>query len=62
MATPTTKALIAHLLRRTGFGPFPGQVKALVPLGIDGAIDHFLAALPVLDGAPPDLSDDSSWA
>ncbi|MGI8533269.1 MAG: DUF1800 family protein [Candidatus Limnocylindrales bacterium] len=62
MATPTTKALIAHLLRRTGFGPFPGQVKALVPLGIDGAIDHVLAALPVPDGAPPDLSDDSSWA
>jgi uncharacterized protein (DUF1800 family) len=60
--TPSDHALIAHLLRRTSFGPFPGQVAALVPYGIAGAIDRVLAARPLAVGTPPDLSDDSSDA
>lgn len=60
--TPSTRTLIAHLLRRTGFGPFLGQVAALVPQGIDGAIESVLAAAPLAVGTPPDLTDDSSWA
>jgi uncharacterized protein (DUF1800 family) len=62
MATPSTGALIAHLLRRTSFGPFPGQVAALAPQGIGAAIETVLAkpALPL--GTLPDISDDSSDA
>jgi uncharacterized protein (DUF1800 family) len=59
MATPSTEALVAHLLRRTSFGPFPGQVKTLARRGIQGAIDHVLAAPAVPVGTPPDISDDS---
>ena len=62
MATPSTSALVAHLLRRTSFGPFPGQVAALVPYGIDGAIDRVLSAAEIPVGTPPDTSDDSSDA
>ncbi|HZP31602.1 MAG TPA: DUF1800 family protein [Acidimicrobiia bacterium] len=58
------RAALAHLLRRTGFGPFPGQVEALNPGGLAAALDGVLAATPpplpadpVLDGsggiAPP---------
>lgn len=39
-------ALIAHLLRRTSFGPFPGQVEALLPGGIAAAIELVLSASP----------------
>ncbi len=48
-----TPGAIAHLLRRTSFGPLPGQVEALVPLGVRGAIEHVLAA-PPLPEPPPD--------
>ncbi len=41
------EAAIAHLLRRTSFGPFPGQVAALAPGGINAAINTVLAAPPV---------------
>jgi uncharacterized protein (DUF1800 family) len=61
MATVTTQAKVAHLLRRTTFGPFPGQVEALSKLGVAGAVSKVLAgkALPV---SAPDTSDDSSDA
>ena len=39
-----TRARIAHLLRRTGFGPHPGQVEALAAAGVAGALDAVLAA------------------
>jgi uncharacterized protein (DUF1800 family) len=39
--------LIAHLLRRTSFGPLPGQVAALSSGGISAAIDKVLAAPPI---------------
>jgi uncharacterized protein (DUF1800 family) len=42
----TDSALIAHLLRRTSFGPLPGQVEALVPGGLSAAIEAVLAAQP----------------
>jgi uncharacterized protein (DUF1800 family) len=51
------RALIAHLLRRTSFGPLPGQVDALLPAGVPAAVESVLAAtppplepLPVLEG------------
>ena len=46
---------LAHLLRRTAFGPFPGQVDALVPGGTAAA----LAA----DGTSPpsDLNGDADY-
>ena len=41
-ARPTQKALIAHVLRRTTFGPFPGQVELnpVLPLLIKPAADR----------------------
>ena len=42
-----TRARIAHLLRRTSFGPHPGQVEALVSGGVKGALDAVLAAAPL---------------
>ncbi len=57
---PSPEALIAHILRRTTFGPFPGQVKALVPGGVDAAISKILAA-PALKTTPaPAIVDDGS--
>lgn len=61
-AAVSTKALVAHLLRRTSFGPFPGQVAELARGGIDAAIERVLAAGPLPIGSPPDISDDSSDA
>ncbi|MGE0879921.1 MAG: DUF1800 family protein [Acidimicrobiia bacterium] len=40
------RALIAHILRRTSFGPLPGQVDRLAALGVDGVLDNVLAAVP----------------
>lgn len=59
MATVSDHAKIAHLLRRTSFGPFPGQVESLAKLGLPAAIAKVTSgkALPV---TPPDTSDDSS--
>lgn len=64
MATP--QADIAHLLRRVGFGPFPGQVDALAPGGRDAALNAVLNATPPALPAPPDLTggsgiDPVSW-
>ena len=46
------QALIAHLLRRTGFGPHPGQVAALAPAGYAAALDAVLAAAPLAVDLP----------
>lgn len=48
--------LIAHLLRRTSFGPFPGQVRTLAAAGLPAAITTVLSATPSPLPAPPDLS------
>jgi uncharacterized protein (DUF1800 family) len=56
------KALIAHLLRRTGFGPHPGQVEELSAGGYAAALDKVLAAAP-LTVDPPTLGtkDDEAF-
>ena len=46
------RAAIAHLLRRTSFGPFPGQVEALNAGGLAAALDGVLGGHPA--AAPPD--------
>jgi uncharacterized protein (DUF1800 family) len=46
------KALIAHLLRRTGFGPHPGQVEELSAGGYAATLDKVLAAAPLTVDAP----------
>ena len=53
------RAAIAHLLRRTGFGPLPGQVETLnaAPGGLAAALDGVLAASPPAIGTPPSLDD-----
>ena len=55
-----TRANIAHLLRRTGFGPHPGQVDALVAGGVKGAVEAVLAA-PPLEPAPVELGTDDDY-
>lgn len=59
---PTTRQLVAHVLRRTTFGPFPGQVEQLAPLGVQGVIDEILSRPAASLANPPDTSDDSSDA
>ena len=52
------QSLIAHLLRRTGFGPRPGQVEALTPAGYGAALDGVLAAAPRTPSKPLPTKDD----
>ena len=56
----TTPQLIAHVLRRTTFGPFPGQVEALKHLGVTGAINALIDRPTLTTSDTPDLSNDSS--
>jgi uncharacterized protein (DUF1800 family) len=49
----STQADIAHLLRRATFGPFPGQVDALVPAGTAAALNSVLTSAPSALPAPP---------
>jgi uncharacterized protein (DUF1800 family) len=58
----TTKQLVAHVLRRMTFGPFPGQVEELAPLGVEGVIEELLSRRPRSLADPPDTADDSSDA
>ncbi|MGD9796333.1 MAG: DUF1800 family protein, partial [Acidimicrobiia bacterium] len=51
------RALVAHLLRRTTFGPFPGQVEALAERGIDVAVRSVLSA-NALQLDPPEFGTD----
>ncbi|GAB0107828.1 DUF1800 domain-containing protein [Nocardia sp. JMUB6875] len=43
---------VAHVLRRTTFGPFPGRVEALAGKGVGGVVDLVLAAEPLTPAAP----------
>lgn len=47
----------AHLLRRTGFGPRPAELQALLPLSRSAAVDKLLATIRTEPVTPvPDLS------
>ena len=59
---PSAEVLIADVLRRTTFGPFPNQVETLLPLGVHGVIEKILATPPVATTPAPPLTDDSSHA
>ena len=56
-----TRARIAHLLRRTGFGPHPGQVDALAGAGVNAALEAVLAA-PPLRPDPAELGTKDDYA
>jgi uncharacterized protein (DUF1800 family) len=45
------RAAIAHVLRRTTFGPFPGMTEDLALRGVDATVDMVLAAAPLEPGA-----------
>ena len=64
MASPSTRALVAHVLRRTTFGPYPGQVERWAARGVGKTITHVLEAAPLSVTSAADLakSDDSSDA
>lgn len=44
--------MIAHVLRRTTFGPFPGTPESLAERGVDATIDAVLAADALEPGRP----------
>jgi uncharacterized protein (DUF1800 family) len=46
------RAAIAQVLRRTTFGPFPGQCEHLSVRGVSGAIDAVLSAAPLTPASP----------
>jgi uncharacterized protein (DUF1800 family) len=48
---PDDRAAIAHVLRRTTFGPFPGMPEDLARYGVDATVDMVLAAAPLQPGA-----------
>jgi uncharacterized protein (DUF1800 family) len=56
------RALIAHLLRRTSFGPLPGQVEALAGGGIAAAIEAVIAARPLPPFGPPAVATEGDLA
>jgi len=60
--TTSTKALVAHVLRRTTFGPFPGQVDTWAAKGVAATINHVLAApaLSVTNWPTAAAADDGS--
>ena len=43
---PWGRSEALHLLRRTTFGPTPGDVETIFPLGLTGAVDLLLAPQP----------------
>lgn len=53
-------AAVAHVLRRTTFGPFPGQVEAAAGLGAAGVIEAVLGAAPLVPGEPVFDEDDAA--
>ena len=56
------KALIAHLLRRTGFGPHPGQVEDLAKAGYAAALEQVLVAVPLsIDQPTLGTKDDEGY-
>jgi uncharacterized protein (DUF1800 family) len=56
----STAQLVAHVLRRTTFGPYPGQVEAYARKGPEKTIAAMLARHPLPTSNPPDLTNDGS--
>ncbi len=52
------RELVAHVLRRTSFGPFPGQVEERVGEGIPALLDAVLEAEPLDPGPTPNFDED----
>jgi uncharacterized protein (DUF1800 family) len=52
------RATIAHVLRRTTFGPFPGMTEYLARRGVDATLDTVLAAAP-LEPVVPVFDEDA---
>src|SRR4051812_20198072 len=52
--------LVAHVLRRTTFGPYPGQVEAYLRKGPRKTIAAMLARDPLPTSSHPDLTNDDS--
>lgn len=44
---PWTREQAAHLLRRTTFGPLDAEIRQMVDLGMEGAVDHLFRELPL---------------
>ena len=55
---PTEREVIAHVLRRTTFGPFPGQVDELLKVGAGATIEMALGAKPDVPADRLDGKDD----
>lgn len=55
---PSDKELTAHALRRTSFGPFPGQVEEFAKGGAAGVIDSALSAKPVVPSDKYEYKED----
>ena len=55
---PTDRELIAHVLRRTTFGPFPGQVDELVKAGAGATIELAFGTKPEVPADRLDGKDD----
>ncbi len=56
----TNAQLVAHVLRRTTFGPYPGQVESYVSKGATKTIDAMLARSALSTSSPPNLTNDDS--
>ena len=54
----TDRKVIAHILRRTTFGPFPGQVDELVEAGAGATVEMALATKPDVPADRLDGKDD----
>ena len=65
MAQRDTRALVAHLFRRAGFGLRPEELDQFTALGVQGAVDYLINYDQLTDPAdslypPPDLSQYST--
>ena len=61
MAHRDTRALVAHLFRRAGFGLRPDELDHFTALGVQGSVDYLTAYQGVADPAEtaypaPDLA------
>ncbi len=57
---PTTTQLVAHVLRRTTFGPYPGQVEAYASRGTARTIAAMIGRSALSTAHPPNLTNDDS--